>query len=325
MDRERITEALSKYRVAEAATDAEAETAAPAEAAPATTGEQKPAEAAAATEAAPAEASKPAVDVDAYSRMEARNRELVSELEKLRSAPRGGGSDLATQAAKMYLQDPQRALRMLVAAGLEIEDLESKDIDGELEGLLLEAAGKDLGVPLEPTKKLEHDQRRLRHQLRLQKTEASRPKAADDDGTAQRLEIIERVASPIVEKYPHARDLAEHIDGKPLREIVNQVILVGLATGELDGNASNEALVSRALDVIESRYKRIGDRIVASRKPAESPTSGASDKPGARTVTTSNASVAPTKAPEPPKQEQEKEPASEEERRAAILARHFKR
>lgn len=325
MDRERIAEALSKYRVAESAPDAEAEPAAPAEATPAPAGGEKPADAGTpATAAAPVEESKPAVDVDAYSRMEAKNRELVSELEKLRSAPRGG-SDLATQAAKMYLQDPQRALRMLVAAGLEIEDLESKDIDGELEGLLLEAAGKDLGVPLEPTKKLEHDQRRLRHQLRLQKTESSKPKVSDDDGTARRLEIIEHVAKPLVEKYPHARDLAEHIDGKPLREIVNQVILVGLATGELDSGATNEALVSKALDVIESRYKRIGDRIVASRKPAESPTSGASDKPGARTVTTSNASVAPTKAPEPPKQEQEKEPASEEERRAAILARHFKR
>lgn len=266
--------------------------------------------------------TKPVEDTDRYARMEARNRELLSEVEKLRTqAPRSG---LADQAAKAYLQDPQRALRMLVAAGLEIEDLESKDIDSELEGLLLEAAGKDLGVPLEPTKKLEHEQRRLRHQLRLQQTERKPAVDADDD-TPRRLDTIDAVAKPLVEKYPHARDLAEYIDGRPLREIVNQVIITGVNTGHLDGKMTNEQLVSAALEIVESRYKRIGDRILANRKPAESPTSGASDKQGARTVTTSNASVAPTKAPEPTTKAKEEEPVDEEARRAAIFRKHFNR
>lgn len=318
---ERLTAALAKHAPVAAAEDAPDD--APDDAAPDEADEAAPDEGEAdeAEEAAP-DVPAPTPEVpkdDTAARIAARNRELASELEALKAKVPKGTAALASQAASMYLQDPMQAMRMLVAAGLGIEDAASKDVDAELEGLLLEAAGKDLGVPLDPTKKLEHGQRRLNHMLRMQQAEKVQPV---DDGTAARLETIERTASPMLDKYPHARDLHGILDGKPIKEIVNQAILIGLASGELDPKMTNEALVASALGAIDAHYKQLADRIAASSKPAAAPPS-ASEKQGTRTVTSSNASVAPTKAPIKKQKPKVEEYADEEARRKSVFARHF--
>lgn len=292
-------------------------------------------------------------------RLAEHNRKLLGEVEALKKRPTKGEPSAREKALdeieRTWLENPVGAIQRMYALAMGVDDPKHKDVEGELAGLFKDLTEAQLGVPLDPTHKAQREAARtlrmIERERRERKSEQVAPAAVADQAdpdAEQAAQMSAFIASTLptikhAEKFPLVNALAEHLDGKKPAELLWAVIKHGVGTGELDPRDPNDRLIEQASRIVEDHYDKLeahhqalADRIrkarpstsTAAPTQAADATATSADPAGqaVRTITNASASVAPATPPaSKPPTGTAAEPTykSEEERRAAILAKHF--
>lgn len=300
----------------------------------------------------PAPEVKPAVEdhAAAIERLSTKNREIVAEMEKLKS----GGSKRAEPDARaksldeierMFGDNPVAAIRKLAALHHNVADPASKDIDAEMSGIYQDLTERELNVPLDPATKAQRESARTRKLLEREQRErraeqeaASKPAPEDPEAKmfADHSTIIGTHLSSkqpdgktVADAYPLTMKFAERLHGNKPSDLILRAIRSGFATGELDPKANDDVLITQAAKKLEAHYQALADSFVEARQPSTAPPTTAdatapkveAQPQASRTITNASASVAPATPPAKP------EPAAtkpkyrnEAERRKAIVS-----
>lgn len=321
--------------------------------------ETKPADAP--TEAKPVEEKKPDAPAAAdpelqgrHDRLLKRNQELLSELDGYRK--RGGKAELSErekaldEADRGYLDDSVASVRKLVATSLGVAH-DSKEAEEELLHLYNDLTEKLFSVDLDPSKKALRQAARTKYILARDKREraAEREQAAKPQGDggppAEAISFIGDQVTKIASKYPLLTSLAEDFDGMQPSHLLFTEIGKRINLGEFEADTPGDKLVEMAAAKIESRYKAIADKLgkattnnnTAQNASTETPTNaqdakaspsqGADQKPGVRSVTNAQASVAPAtppaKKPDVTPQDAPPKFTSEAQRRRWLAQKHL--
>ena len=293
----------------------------------------------AADDAEPAEEAEeekaPADDV--VARLEARNRELLSELDTARKTPKVQRTERETammEAEAAYIDAGSiPALRkfLSVVTGAAVD---SKEVDAELRGLFADLTAQELGVPLDSSQQALRDNARTRLLLardRREKAEADKKPAVDNSADDVQMENAAKYidnllatkgqsGTSLVDEYPMLMELAQDFDGFKPSEVLARAIRQEIMTGTLDPTKTGDIDMIRAVaPKIEQHYERVAKRIEAARakknkKPDTTTTSSVKPKvavevskeqrqsTGARTLTNAAASRAPATPPKTTKQ-----------------------
>jgi hypothetical protein len=263
--------------------------------------------------------------------LEARNRELLSELDTARKTPKTQRSDRETalvSAEASYIEEGsipalRKFLGVIVGAAPD-----SKEVDAELAGLYTDLTAKELGVSLDQNQQALRDNARTRLLLardRREKVEAEKKPVADDAvdtvqyGEAARL--VDNLLSTkgqsgtsVADEYPMLMALSKDFDGYAPGEVIARAIRQEIMTGTLDPKLNEIDLVRAVAPKIEKYYDGVASRIEAARakqtnpgtttpsvkpKAAIDPSKEQRQSPAARTLTNAAASRAPAKLPKP--------------------------
>ncbi len=308
---------------------------------------------------APATPAPAAPPVDEHreraDRVEARNRELVSEVERLKGTkreptPREKALD---EAERGYLDDSIGSIRRLIAQAIGTDDPKHADVDAELAGLYRDLTAKELGVTLDPAEVARRESARTRHMMARDKRERTAEQSAaqaaaqaptDLPEAKQLAEHTQLVAGRLATKqadgksvgdaYPLTMRLAEQLHGQKPEALILSVIRQGFATGEFDPKRQDAELVEQAAKKIEAHYQDLAKLFGgASPQPstaAAPPPQGVTENQDtgrsqvAPTITTASASVAPATSPAIQQPAPKPKYKSEDERRRAIAQKYFK-
>lgn len=286
---------------------------------------------------------------------EAHNRKLVDELEAVKKAPKADTSPtrkLLAEADADYIENTDGALRKFIASALGLEDPASPEVDAEIRDLYTDLTAKVLAVTPDGahqakreaarSKRLwdrERRQRKAEEQAHAGKTEQdAQSKAAD-----AAADFIGNRFSTKRDAYPLTVALSETLDGMTPERLLWQVIQRETKTGRLDGTKPDDQLIADAAKIVEDHYASIAER-VSKAKPAtttpstaqpsvvKTPDVGASARPaerqghGARTLTNTDASVAPATPPAKPTPKKNERPVFKSDEEARHWAtRHLRK
>lgn len=282
------------------------------------------------------EASDPSVEwQEKYGTLEARNRELIGELETARKTPRSQRTERETAlvaAEASYIDEGSiPALRKFLGVIIGAAP-DSKEVDAELAGVYTDLTARELGVPLDENQKALRDNARTRLLLardRREKADAAKKTETDNSVVEVNFENAAKHAenllatkvqggTSLADEYPLLMTLAHDFDGYRPTEVLARAIKQEIETGTLNPNTSDIDMVRIVASKIEKHYDGVAKRIEAARAKTKKPgTTTPSVKPkaavepsteqrqstGARTLTNAAASRAPAKPPKanPPK------------------------
>lgn len=262
-------------------------------------------------------------------RLQARNRELLDELETARKTPKAQRSDRETAllaAESAYVDEGavpalRKFLSIITGAAAD-----SKEVNDELHGVFADLTALELGVPLDENQRTLRDNARTRLLLsrdKREKVEAGKKPDADNDADAVQYEnatkYVDNLLSTkgqsgtsIADEYPMLMSLAEDFDGYKPAEVLARAIRQEIMTGTLDPKTNDLDIIRIVAPKIENHYAGVAKRIEAARaKKNKKPDTTPSAKPkaaveaskeqrqshGARTLTNAAASRAPAKLP----------------------------
>jgi hypothetical protein len=269
------------------------------------------------------------------ARLEARNRELLTELETARKTPKAQRSEretaLVSAEASYYDEGSVPALRKFLSVIVGAAP-DSKEVDAELSGLYTDLTARELGVTLDDNQRNLRDNARTRLLLardKREKVEADKKPVADNsadtvkyDDAAKHIDnlLITKGQSGTshADEYPMLMTLAEDFDGFKPGEVLARAIRREIETGSLDPKLSDIELVRSVAPKIEKHYAAVAKKIEAATKKNKKTdtTTPSGKKPkvaveesteqrqstGARTITNATASRAPAKNPKVEKQ-----------------------
>jgi hypothetical protein len=282
--------------------------------------------------AAPAEPAKPADAppapppdlaelTAARDRLSAQNAKLLADLETAR-APVPSARSKVDEAADDYIDDPETAIRHVIARALGLDDPQHAEVTAELDALIPDLTAKRFAVPLDATQQASRDAAKVRQAL----TRDKRSRKAESDAAAKaQTAIAEQAkvdqAATVIgnrlslartasdgkpapswrEAYPLSMSMAQRLSGMPPERLVATVIQQGLATGRYDQARAgdDEYLLASALGDIESDYQSIADSFGKARPaptlspPQASPPSTASPPPAPAPAASTSASQVP--------------------------------
>lgn len=265
----------------------------------------------------------------ANARLEARNRELLGELETARKTPKTQRTERETAlmaAEAAYVDEGSvPALRKFLGVIIGAAP-DSKEVDAELAGVYTDLTARELGVPLDENQKALRDNARTRLLLardRREKADAGKKTEPDNSAGevnyenaskhAENLLVVKgQGGTSIADEHPLLMSLAEDFDGFKAPEVIARAIRQELETGTLDVNTSDIDMIRIVASKIEKHYDAVAKRIEAARAKQKKPgTTTPSAKPkaatepskeqrqstGARTLSNAAASRAPAKLP----------------------------
>lgn len=263
-----------------------------------------------------------------YGTLEARNRELISELETARKTPKAQRTEretslLAAEAAYIdegSISSIRKFLGVIIGAAPD-----SKEVDAELAGVYTDLTARELGVALDENQKALRDNARTRLLLardRREKADAAKKTEPDNSVVEVNFEHAAKHAenllatkvqggTTLADEYPLLMSLARDFDGYGPTEVLARAIKQEIETGTLNPNASDIDMVRHVASKIETHYDGVAKRIEAARaktkkpgttpsakpKAAVEPSKEQRQSPGARTLTNAAASRAPAKPP----------------------------
>ncbi len=270
----------------------------------------------------------------ANARLEARNRELISELETARQTPKSQRTEretaLVTAEAAYIDEGSVPALRKFLSVVTGAAP-DSKEVDAELAGLYADLTARELGVPLDENQKTLRDNARTRLLLardKREKVEAGKKpvadNAADDVQYEQAAKYVDNLlatkgqsGTSLADEYPMLMTLAQDFDRYAPAEVLARAIRQEIMAGTLDPRADEIDMIRTVAPKIENYYDGVAKRIEAARAKKTRPgTTTPSVKPkavveasteqrqstGARTISNAAASRAPAKLPKTTKQ-----------------------
>lgn len=287
-------------------------------------------------------------------RLTEHNRKLVAELESLRSRPVRGEPSARDrsldEAERIYLEDPIKSIRRLVATAIGVDDPNSKDVDAELTGLYQDLTERELSVSLDPVQKASREAARTRKLLERDKRERkaettdAASKAEADAEVRQAAEVATLIGNRLLtskhaERYPLLMTHAHRIDGMKPEDLIWAGIRRGIASGELDPKTSDDQLIDAVSRKIEPYYQSLRDALAVNPSPVTatgtaapstqaSPAAESKAGPtgqGTRTITNASASVAPATPPAIKAATDDTKPKyrNERERRRALAEKYF--
>lgn len=243
-------------------------------------------------------------------RFEARNRELVAEVERMKSAPRSeldARLKALDEAEKLYLDNPHAAVRKFLAVvrGVEKYDPEHADVSDEMSGLYKDLTARELKVELDQGEVARRESARTRMLLardRRERDATSKVTAAPTDTpeaqqAAQHTAIIgNRLAmkqddgKTVGEAYPLTMKLAERLNGMRPEALILAKIRHGVETGEFEAADPNERdpraierhnqkLIEQAARAIETQYQALSDAFGQARPQQPQPSTAATPTP----------------------------------------------
>lgn len=270
--------------------------------------------------AAPSDEHKQRAD-----RYEAKNRELVAEVERLRAAPKSAELDKRLKALdaaeRMYLDDPIGAVRHLIATVHGYDDPKHTDVDAELSGLYQDLTARELGVPLDAAKRAERESARTRQIVARERRErelAAQKPAVQEDPEAQlfadhsafianHIQGRDKDGRAVADAYPLAMKFSERMHGHKPEALALKIIREAVATGEIPMEMSAADKIRHAFTKIETHYQDLAKSFdeARPRNSTAAPTPPADAKANqdtgrtqvAPTITNASASVAPATPP----------------------------
>lgn len=313
-------------------------------------------------EAKPAEA-KPAETPDptaewrtAYARIEAQNRQLLTELDGHRKKPAPAPPDtFGDEFERSYVDEGSEvAIRKAIARVLNAAP-DSKEVDAELSAIYTDLTARELNVPLDQSTKAIRDAARARLALARDKRERkaeleAKNKAPEVDEDAMRIAgaapIIEnrlsmkREGQPsLAETFPLLMACSETFDGMKPAVLLAHAIKHEVKVGTLDPTLGEDALITHAARLIEGHYERLAEKLTKAKPPKPDttppgdPKKTANAQPvsteqrqstGTRTISNASASVAPATSPKTkPATPERPKYRNDKERRQAILDKHL--
>lgn len=303
---------------------------------------------------APAEVveAKPAADPwkAERERYETANRDLLAELEAERAKPRTAASrsPMLDTAEESYLDDPIAGVRHYLAAVLGVDKADDPKVEQELRDLYLDLTAKEIGTSPDPAHQAKREAARTRQMWdreKRQRTAKEQEKANEgqQDADAKKADAGAAYIAPRLQQtasdYPLLTNLAEVFDGMKPEALLWKVLERESKTGRLTITADDDANIAAAAKIVESHYQTLVDR-VGKAKPVSNTSTAPADKAavtsaskdqrqghGARTLTTTDASVAPATPPATkpaPKKDEPPKFKNNEERKQWAL-RHLKK
>lgn len=310
-------------------------------------------------------AEKPVVDEwqTKAATLEARNRDLVNELETARKTPKAQRTErentlLAAEAA--YVDEgsiPAIRKFLSVVTGAAPD---SKEVDAELSGILTDLTARELGVALDQNQRTLRDNARTRLLLGRDKREKvereKQPVAgngADDVQYEQATQYVSnqlttkgQSGTSIADEHPMLMALTQDFDHYTPAEVIARAIKHEIEVGTLDPTRHTDAdMIRYVAGKAEKHYEAVAKKIEAARskqtktdttKPSVQPKVAAKasteqrQSPEARTITNATASRAPAKPPKTTKQKESTSTAktrkdfpSESAWKEHLLAKHF--
>lgn len=265
-------------------------------------------------------------------RLEARNRELVSELETAHKTPKAQRTEretaLIAAESSYYDEGSIPALRKFLSVIVGTA-ADSKEVDAELAGIYTDLTARELGVTLDQNQQALRDNARTRLLLardKREKVEADKKPVPDNSAEAVNYgEATKHVdtllstkgqsgTSP-ADEYPMLMTLAEDLDGFKPGELIARAIRQEIMTGTLDPKKHSDIeMVRHVAPKIEKHYAGVALKIKAKLKKPDTTTPSGKPKvavearteqrrsTGAPTITTTTASRAPAKNPKVEKQ-----------------------
>ncbi len=264
------------------------------------------------------------------ARLEARNRELISELETARKTPKSQRSDretaLVAAEASYYDEGSVPALRRFLSV-ITGTAADSKEVDAELSGLYSDLTARELGVALDDNQRTLRDNARTRLLLardKREKVEADKKPAADNSvdavnygDAAKHVDSVlgtkGKSGTSLADEYPMLMTLARDFDGYDANEVIARAIRQEILTGTLDPKTTSDVdMVRHVAPKIEQHYDALAKKIEAARvKQTKNTTTPSGKKPkaasetsteqrrstGAPTITNAAASRAPARNP----------------------------
>lgn len=294
--------------------------------------------------------------------LEARNREILAELETARKTPKAQRTDRETAlhaAEAAYIDEGSvSALRKFLSVVVGAAP-DSKEVNAELAGLYVDLTAQEVGVSLDQSQQAFRDNARTRLLLardRREKAEGEKKVEPSNDASeavqyeraSQHLDTLlstkSQSGTSIADEYPMLMSLSKDFDGFKPSEVLARAIRQEIMTGTLDVNTPDVDMVRAVAPKIEQHYEQVGKKITAALAKKKTGTTTPSVQPkvaaeaatetrqgqGARTITTTTASRAPAAAPKTTKA---KAPTTEKKRgdfkndrawREHLLSVHFK-
>lgn len=275
-------------------------------------------------------------------RFEARNRELVAEVERIKTAKRepSARDKALDEAERGYLDDSIGSIRRLIATAIGADDPKHADVDAELRGLYKDLTAKELGVELDQAELARREATRTKHMLARDRRERAAPAPAapaeteDAKQSVQHAALIAGHLTSQSDAFPLTMRLAERLHGQKPEAMILGVIRQGFATGEFDPKHPDDQLIKQAAQKIENHYQDLA-KMFGEARPQ--PSTAVSPSPQdvkanqdtgrsqvAPTITNASASVAPATPPAVQQTAQKPKYKSEADRRMAIAKQHFK-
>lgn len=298
----------------------------------------------------------------AAARVEARNHELIVELDTARKTPKSQRTERETTllaAEQSYIEEGtvpalRKFLSVVVGAAPD-----SKEVDAELAGLYIDLTAKEVGVALDQNQQSLRDNARTRLLLARDKREkADAGKKAEPGNGADEAAQYENASKyvdnllttkdesgkSIADTFPMLMDLAEDFDGFKPSAVLARALKREYQAGTLDPNGSETDAIRIVAQKIEKHYDAVAKKIEAARakktktdttkpsvtpKVVSAPSQEQRKSEGARTITNTTASRAPAK---PPKMTKPKATTTEKTRkdfpsdgawREHLLGKHF--
>lgn len=262
------------------------------------------------------------------ARLEARNRELIAELESVKKAPKSARTErdvaLSDAIDAYYNEGSVASLRKILSIVVGASH-DSKEVDAELSGVYTDLTARELGVTLDANQQTLRDNARTRLLLardKRDKAEAEKKpvadNSADDVNYGEAIKHIEPLlitkakgTKSIADENPMLMTLAEEIDGCKPAELLARAIRQEILAGTLDPKLDSVTMIKKVAPKIERYYAARAAKIAAAAKNKNPDTAPSGKKPkaanatsteqrqspAARTLTNAAVSRAPAKNP----------------------------
>lgn len=314
-----------------------------------------PAASPASASAAAVEPAKPTPDADLvarHDRLLEHNKRLVAELEQRKVTPTSEPDERSKaldEIERGLTTDSVGSLRKLVALNAGVKDPASPEVDRLMAGIYAEWTAHELKMKMDPAQQalIGTERNRLLIARDRREQEAAAAKAAADRDassyTAKQTEYVRTLDGQLesakhAEQFPLLMKHSKVFDGQSPGSLIFSAVRRGINAGEFSTDTPDATLINHYSKQIESHYQALRDQIVGAPTSTATPAQAIvpstdkpadADKPGARTITNANASVAPAALPTatPPAPNDKPEPPkwrNEKQRRQQLAEKYFK-
>jgi len=276
-----------------------------------------------------------------------RQREIIGKLQTeletaKKAAPTGARTLDLDDLESRYYRDPSAALYHVIGALMD-KEADSDDVKKEMEQAFIDLTSRVIDAPMDPAHQAKRvsDLTRREWDRTTKRREAGEKKQAEavtpnepGDPLKQAVEFIAAPFKSIADKFPHLMEFAQEFDRTDPQEIVADLLLKGLKSGDFSADEDTAKAVERAAKLADQHYKRRLEAIeakAAKRKPstaspgvpatkqdppAAQPAKTVERQSNGRGLSNADASVAPSKTPsETPQTEQPRKFRTDAERR----------